>query len=437
MATDWIMSTIVTTATTKLLSCSTRPGSWPWSTAASRSSTPSSPRSSTCATCSRSSTATSRRSRRSPRATSSRARRCSRPASPRHPGGDRLPRQPGRARQRPGEDRRAHRPLREIVDKALDWLIAQALRLGQAALNALGLGKKEKPAETPAGDGKWIYEHPEGGHTIRISPTLEVFQFSDPTALTGVQAAAQKQAALESVVPRTPFAYPADGLGRADGPSGFAERIKENEARASLPAVHNLPGGIAAYEPGDVRGHLIGDRFEGQPSGTNLVPMHTTLNGSAFLSYETQVANAYKAAKTTGGAALLEMSIKPHYPADDPAMPGAKFRPGSITPTCTVYSLDPAQGSLKAAKQTFSTTLTNPSDAVVHINLNTASREEILAAYKGTITPDVHRLVDAILAVRPRREVDFFMLALGEVLGTKLDLFEQMIGSRGTRFFVG
>lgn len=36
--------------------------------------------------------------------------------------------------------------LREIVDRALDWLIGQALRLGQAALNALGLGKKEEPA---------------------------------------------------------------------------------------------------------------------------------------------------------------------------------------------------------------------------------------------------------------------------------------------------
>src|SRR5688572_981508 len=30
--------------------------------------------------------------------------------------------------------------LRDLVDQALDWLIAQALRLGQAALNALGLG---------------------------------------------------------------------------------------------------------------------------------------------------------------------------------------------------------------------------------------------------------------------------------------------------------
>ena len=30
--------------------------------------------------------------------------------------------------------------LRELIDQALDWLIAQALRLGQAALNALGIG---------------------------------------------------------------------------------------------------------------------------------------------------------------------------------------------------------------------------------------------------------------------------------------------------------
>jgi phage-related protein len=37
--------------------------------------------------------------------------------------------------------------LRELVDQALDWLIEQALRLGQAVLNALGLGEQQQPAE--------------------------------------------------------------------------------------------------------------------------------------------------------------------------------------------------------------------------------------------------------------------------------------------------
>lgn len=35
--------------------------------------------------------------------------------------------------------------LRELVDRALDWLIAQALRLGRAALNAVGIGRPADP----------------------------------------------------------------------------------------------------------------------------------------------------------------------------------------------------------------------------------------------------------------------------------------------------
>jgi Domain of unknown function (DUF4157) len=49
--------------------------------------------------------------------------------------------------------------LRVLVDKALDWLFEQAVRLGKAALNALGLGGKEEPAaEDPAADGFAVHE---------------------------------------------------------------------------------------------------------------------------------------------------------------------------------------------------------------------------------------------------------------------------------------
>jgi hypothetical protein len=47
--------------------------------------------------------------------------------------------------------------LRELVERAIDWLIEQALRLGQAVLNALGLGRREEPpteAAPPAADGE-------------------------------------------------------------------------------------------------------------------------------------------------------------------------------------------------------------------------------------------------------------------------------------------
>jgi hypothetical protein len=37
--------------------------------------------------------------------------------------------------------------LRQLVDQAIDWLIDTALRLGQAALNALGLGRQQQPEQ--------------------------------------------------------------------------------------------------------------------------------------------------------------------------------------------------------------------------------------------------------------------------------------------------
>jgi hypothetical protein len=59
--------------------------------------------------------------------------------------------------------------LREIIDQAIDWLIQQALRLGGAALNALGIGgtapEDEGPIHEPfdiAGEDHEIYVDPGG-----------------------------------------------------------------------------------------------------------------------------------------------------------------------------------------------------------------------------------------------------------------------------------
>lgn len=44
--------------------------------------------------------------------------------------------------------------IREVIDRALDWLLDQAIRLGQSVLNMLGMGggeEGETPAEAPAG----------------------------------------------------------------------------------------------------------------------------------------------------------------------------------------------------------------------------------------------------------------------------------------------
>jgi hypothetical protein len=53
--------------------------------------------------------------------------------------------------------------VREMVDKALDWLVDQAVKLGKAALNALGLGKKdESPHAALANQAKEELKKVEG-----------------------------------------------------------------------------------------------------------------------------------------------------------------------------------------------------------------------------------------------------------------------------------
>ena len=67
--------------------------------------------------------------------------------------------------------------LRELVDKALDWLIEQALRLGQAVLDALGLGAKPDPHPAAAGAPDGEIDVDQGlkigteGHTLRVAVT--------------------------------------------------------------------------------------------------------------------------------------------------------------------------------------------------------------------------------------------------------------------------
>ncbi len=312
--------------------------------------------------------------------------------------------------------------VRQLVDRAIDWLIERALNLGQAILNALGLGGEA--AETPpaAAGGEFIYERPVGAHTVKIRRDLTVVQFSDPVVLTGTTAQQHEQMALESIVPRIAPTYPADGLERATGPSGHVTNVKEGEERESLPAVRNLPGGVPAYQPGDHRGHLIGDRFFGQGVAGNLVPMHPTLNLSTFKTYENTLATRYRALFDDEKAVLLFMQITPHYPHDDAANP-ASYRPTTVTASSKIITLQPGAATLTKQEQTFPGTFTNPSAAPSEVNLNTASREDLLAIRLSA------RLVDAVLAERELgrfRDVDMMMLRLTHRLGDHLVLLEEL-----------
>ncbi|MFI7601339.1 DUF4157 domain-containing protein [Actinoplanes sp. NPDC049681] len=79
--------------------------------------------------------------------------------------------------------------LRELVDKALDWLFEQAVRLGKAALNALGIGKPDSAPDDPAAAGFTVHESlktpDEEDHELYNKPgTFELIEASDnPTSL--------------------------------------------------------------------------------------------------------------------------------------------------------------------------------------------------------------------------------------------------------------
>ncbi|MEV6596429.1 DUF4157 domain-containing protein [Actinoplanes sp. NPDC051346] len=85
--------------------------------------------------------------------------------------------------------------LRELVDRALDWLFEQAMRLGRAALNALGLGGGAEPAPAPAADGEAVvptgrtpFAMDGASHTMwfeMVNGKRQLFMASSPGWLKG------------------------------------------------------------------------------------------------------------------------------------------------------------------------------------------------------------------------------------------------------------
>jgi hypothetical protein len=71
--------------------------------------------------------------------------------------------------------------LRQIVDEALDWLFAQAMRLGQAALSALGLGGgDDKKAEDPSAGDFAVHESVQtpGDHKHEVANVAGSFELT-------------------------------------------------------------------------------------------------------------------------------------------------------------------------------------------------------------------------------------------------------------------
>ncbi|HEX8689658.1 MAG TPA: DNA/RNA non-specific endonuclease, partial [Solirubrobacterales bacterium] len=233
-----------------------------------------------------------------------------------------------------GHVRRIIGRIQAVVDRALDRVIGFIVERGGALLR--GKGQQAPPAAAAAGAADapaadTLHERKEGGHTIRVRRDLSVVQLSTPTSVSGDRAQQARQKALEALVPRKPVRYPMDG-DRAAGPIGHVEDVKSGEARA--PMSFRGPG----YQPGDHRGHLVGDRFWGPPEGRNLVPMHRELNLSTFKRFENEAAKKFLALKRAGQAVLLWMRAIPNYPAakaDDPA----RYRPTSVSASARISGL--------------------------------------------------------------------------------------------------
>jgi hypothetical protein len=81
--------------------------------------------------------------------------------------------------------------LREMIDHAIDWLFEQAMRLGQAALNALGIGGGEAAPDPAAAPGALVIDEPfsaEGeSHHLRTDPgSRELIVHSTPVPLSQI-----------------------------------------------------------------------------------------------------------------------------------------------------------------------------------------------------------------------------------------------------------
>ena len=72
--------------------------------------------------------------------------------------------------------------LRVLVDKGLDWLIQKAIALGKAALNALGLGQKDKPAQGSDLTVAQPFTMDGVGHTITVDIVNDQPQISMASA---------------------------------------------------------------------------------------------------------------------------------------------------------------------------------------------------------------------------------------------------------------
>lgn len=306
--------------------------------------------------------------------------------------------------------------VREMVDRALTWLVNRAVNTGFAVIDRLlsmgreavgGGGTPQQRLDNALRDGQSAVNRFAGSRVgaIVLNPLLTVIKLRyglqslevvprgnlwavrgviNPTgeATTTVQvgaaaAVSNEQQVLEALVPNRPApVYGVDGLGRASGSHGHVQGVKSSEERENIPTL--LPTG---YLPGDHRGHLIGDRFYGSNLGANIVPMHSTLNLSTFKTFENSLASGYNLLKNQNKGVLLYMNIVPQYPGSD-SHNSTHFRPTTVTANCKIIKLKPNTTPPQTEEQLFSPSpFSNPAPVLAAINVNTAAEADLVSLF--------------------------------------------------------
>ncbi len=221
------------------------------------------------------------------------------------------------------------------------------------------------------------------------------------------QAAGQKE--LELLVKRIKVTYPLDSLKRPDGPLGHVAGIKRDDDRDTMTSKF-----MRGYQPGDQKGHLIGDRFHGSAKPENLVPMHRHLNLSDYKTYENTIATRALELKDNGRPTMAHMHAKPKYSVDDD-MNEESFRPASVTLSAKIYTLKPdVDPPTVEHEEINSPPLPNPPAEVTSVKIN-GDLNEMKAALRILIRP---RIQDSRLE---RKLVDFVVKARGAGFENHMD----------------
>lgn len=313
--------------------------------------------------------------------------------------------------------------VRELVDRGLDWLVDKAVSMGTSFMNMLRGGNNDEPAQNEhspekqvqidagldavsteetryAQNGKITRDNADqvaaairqnhsvfssfnvvdGGDSWNYRYTASAEETVDTPNTTKADDAESQQDLL-NIVPLEDKMYESEGPdSRAKRSHGHITDLKAAE-RESIPAIGQLAGGTLGYQPGDHRGHLIGDRFHGAAVRANLVPMHPTLNLSTFKTYENTLAGTFRDYKERGKAVLLYMNITPTYRSSE-SDNADSYRPSSVGVSGTkLITLKENSTQPEAHEEPIpGGPFSNPASSVVRqaiVYLNTATTEQI------------------------------------------------------------